>query len=77
MLIPLTEMKPGEKGAISTLAGGMEFRHRVERLGIRPAAPIEMISNNAHGACLVAVGETRVAVGCGMAEKIFVDVADA
>ena len=76
MLLPLTEMKAGEKGVISSLAGGMEFRHRVERLGIRPAAAVEMISNNARGACLVAVGETRVAVGFGMAEKIFVEVAD-
>lgn len=47
-------------------------RPRVEDLGIRAGKVVEMLSNEGRGALLVKVGESRIAVGRGVAMKIMV-----
>jgi ferrous iron transport protein A len=41
-------------------------------MGIRPGKEVEMLNNKGGGALLVKVGDSRIAVGRGMAMKIMV-----
>lgn len=76
---PLAFMKEGEKGEIVDFAckcrrgsrnGGRE--NQVMTLGLRSGKSIEMLANRGHGPLVVLLDETRIALGRGMAMKIFV-----
>ena len=45
---------------------------RLESMGLRKGETIEMMSNQKIGPILVRAGETRIAIGRGIAEKIAV-----
>ncbi len=72
----LSELKPGDKAFVVALAGGRSFQDRLVGLGINVGSPVELLraSNGRGWPALVAVGETRIAIGHGMASKIIVAV---
>lgn len=68
---PLATLRPGQSGIVVHLEGGCEFQSRIVSMGLNPGMEVEVLQN-ASGPVLVAIGETRLAIGHGMAEKIFV-----
>ena len=70
--VPLAELTPGERGVIEELLGGRTFRARVLALGFTPGAPLVMVNNTGSGPIIVLVRDTRVALGRGEAQKIYV-----
>lgn len=46
--------------------------HRLEELGLRPGKEVQMISNEKRGAVVIKLDNSRIALGRGMAMKIFV-----
>ena len=75
MLIDLTHMKPGESGIISELRGGCDFARRIQLMGIRPGRKIKKVSSHFwRGPQTIEVDKARVAIGFGMAKKIFIEV---
>lgn len=75
MLIDLTQMKPGESGIIVELRGGGEFTRRIQGMGIREKKRVKKISSHFWcGPQTVEVDNVRIAIGFGMARKIFVEV---
>ena len=75
MVIDLTGLKPGQKGIIVELEGGVGFTRRLESMGIRPGKKITKISAQFwRGPQIVKVDNSQVAVGFGMAKRIFVEV---
>lgn len=72
----LSAMTHGKKGIVVALAGGRQFQHRLVSMGINVGCEIEVLhsSNGRGGPTLVATGESRLAVGHGMADKILVAV---
>ena len=72
---PLSSLCQGQKAKVVSLAGGHAFRQRVLGMGLRVGRDIEVIGGAGRGGpVVVAAGDTRLAVGQGMAEKIMVVV---
>lgn len=76
---PLAFMAEGEKAEIISLrpplAGGGKCPDCMEHLkdmGLRPGKQIEMLTNSGGGPLLLKVDESRIALGRGMAMKIYV-----
>ena len=71
-LEPLSALRPGEQGVVVALRGGRDFRDVMVGMGLRPGAPVTLVSKGWRGGSIVAaVGESRVALGRGMAEKVW------
>ena len=63
----------GESARIRQLAGGQPLMSRLAPLGFIPGARLRVLQNLGRGPLLVAVYDTRVALGRGEADKILVD----
>ena len=70
----LSDARPGTRGAIAVLKGGRSFQSRLASMGLNIGSWITVIhgGNGSGGPVLVARGETRLALGRGMAEKILI-----
>jgi len=70
----LSELASGTRGVVRGLRGGQRFIGRMVALGFTVDAEVEIIQNLGHGAIIVAVRGTQVALGCGEAAKVQVQV---
>lgn len=69
----LIDLKEGEKGLITGLDGGHGFINKLEALGIRKGVVIEKKSSQfMKGPVCIKIGACQVALGFGMARRIFV-----
>ena len=72
--ISLVQMKAGQTAAIKEITGGHRAAERLEAIGIRVGKKITMISSHFwKGPVTVLSGNTKVAIGHGMAKKIIVE----
>ncbi len=75
MIIDLTQMKPGESGIVRDIQGGFGMMRKVQSMGIRPGKKITKVSSHFwRGPQTVEIDNLRVAIGFGMARRIFVEV---
>ncbi|MBI4655648.1 MAG: FeoA domain-containing protein [Elusimicrobia bacterium] len=75
MAIPLTDLDRGKTGKVLEISGGRGIRQKLDALGIRTGVKIKKISSQIlRGPAIVQAGNTKVAIGYGMAGKIIVDV---
>ncbi|MBU1006032.1 MAG: ferrous iron transport protein A [Candidatus Omnitrophica bacterium] len=75
MLIDLTQLKPGEAGIIKELRGGFGFTKRIYNMGIREGKLIKKVSSHFwRGPQTIEIDNARIAIGFGMAGKIFIEV---
>lgn len=73
--VNLTQMKSGKQGTVVAINGGFGLKRRVEALGIRVGVNVKKISSQLmRGPITVQVGNTQVALGFGMAQKIIVEI---
>ncbi len=73
-IVDITQMKNGESGIIRKLSGGMGFSRRIRAMGIRPGKAVKKISSHFwRGPQTIEVDKMKVAVGYGMAQKIYVE----
>jgi ferrous iron transport protein A len=73
--ISLTTMESGSKGKVIEIQGGRGLCARLNAMGIRPGVRITKISGQImRGPVIVSVGSTQVAIGFGMASRVFVEV---
>ena len=70
--MPLPMVSPGKRVKIFSLAGGRGMQERLISMGLGPGSEIEVIRKGAPGPFIIAVKETRLAVGAGMAQRIMV-----
>lgn len=79
---PLTNLKDGQKGVITDIKAGQDkgkrrwgFRKRLMDLGLTPGTVITVVKSAPfRGPLEVLVRGSRLALGRGMAERIFVEV---
>jgi ferrous iron transport protein A len=84
-MVPLGLLGSGEEGEILEIRankgchpgsrhdqGSGNWQSRIEDLGIRVGKDVEMLNNGGGSAILVRIGESRIAIGRGMAMKIIV-----
>ncbi len=76
---PLAFLEEGKTGRIVVPGGSCGCRpaghaclEHIEAMGLRPGTQVEMISNRGHGPLVLRIDEARIALGRGMAMKIYV-----
>ena len=73
--LSLTELKQNEEGVVKTLNGGKAFKQKLNSMGIRTGKKITKISNMVmNGPVTVRVGNTNIAIGRGMADRIQIKI---
>ncbi|WP_169583596.1 FeoA family protein [Rhodobacter capsulatus] len=70
-LLPLALAAPGALFQVARLAGCADFQHRMVAMGLGPGRRLQ-VTQNGGGQMVIALGETRIALGRGMAQKILV-----
>ena len=69
----LVDLKPGQRGVVSDLTGGWAMRRRLASMGLTIGADVESIISRGRGPVVVAVRQTRLALGRVIARKVMVD----
>jgi len=69
----LSELKTGKTAIIRGLRGGYGFRSRLAALGFTPGTKITMLQNLGRGPIIVALRDTRIALGRGEAKKVLIE----
>jgi ferrous iron transport protein A len=70
--MPLTIIQAGRRVTLKAVEAGEGLSGRLASLGLVPGAEVEIMSNVAHGPVILMLGESRIMLGRGMAEKILV-----
>ncbi len=70
--VPLCKAKPGEKLIVKELEAGKKMQLRISSMGLKIGDLVEVVSNGFGGQVVIAVGENRLVIGTGMAQKIWV-----
>lgn len=68
---PLTMARPGERVRLVEIDGGRRLRHRLTELGLTPGVELQVVQDEG-GPLLLAVHDSRLALGRCMAHKILV-----
>jgi len=80
--VPLTALRDGESGIITSiktgqgrgLGGGWGFKRRLMDMGLTPGTRVTVVKSAPfHGPLEISVRGYRLALGRGMAERIFVE----
>ncbi len=75
MKIQLTELNQGETGKVVEIIGGCGIHQKLDALGIRVGVEIKKISSiSARGPVVIEVGNTKIAIGYGMAKRVIVEL---
>ncbi len=75
MLISLVDMEPGETGIVMKIDGGFGATRRIQSMGVRIGKRVKKVGARFwRGPQTVLVDNFKVAIGFGMAAKIFVEV---
>ncbi|MBE0425873.1 MAG: ferrous iron transport protein A [Nitrospirae bacterium] len=72
-IMPLTMAPRGKEVTLIGINGGRGVRMRLHSLGLIPGVKLRVLNNNGAGPLMVAVMNSRVALGWGMAYKIMVE----
>jgi ferrous iron transport protein A len=75
MIIDLTQMQQGETGLIKEVQGGHGIIRKLQSMGVRPGKKITKVSSHFwHGPQTIALDNIQVAIGYGIAKKIFIEI---
>lgn len=72
---PLCDLPAHSRGIVRLLAGGKDFANRAVCMGLIPGAEVMVVQNYGRGPLIVAIQETRLALGRGEANKVLVEAA--
>jgi ferrous iron transport protein A len=70
-VLPLTMVAPEKPVKLVDIAARGRLRHRLTELGLTPGVELKVLQDKG-GPLLLAVNDTRLALGRGMAHKIMV-----
>jgi Fur family ferric uptake transcriptional regulator len=76
-MVLLHKAKPGERLKVKQLEAGRQMQLRISSMGLKIGDEIEVMSNGFGGQVVIASGDTRLVIGSGMAQKIWVEPVDA
>lgn len=68
----LNSLQEGEKGAISYIAGGKGVSKRLYEMGLNKGSNVEVVKNDI-GPIIISLGDSRIAIGRDLAQKIIVN----
>ena len=71
----LANMRAGQTGTVVQIDGGHGMMHRLDKLGIRAGKKVQKVTGQLiRGPVIVNQENTRVALGFGMAQRIWVEI---
>ena len=73
-IVPLATVSSGNKVRIVSIVGGRGVREHLLDMGLDVGAEIEVFKQGTLGPFLIAIKETRLAIGQGVAKKIMVSL---
>ncbi len=68
----ILEADPGEEVMVSRIEAGRELKQRLAAMGLLPDSKITVVRSVSQGQVIVRLKDSRVVLGRGMANKIFV-----
>ena len=72
-IVTLRHMRSGDSGKVVEVNGGLGLVNRLSAMGLRPGKRLTKISSMLmRGPVTIKVGNTRLAIGHGMASRILV-----
>lgn len=71
-MTPLSLAPAGEPLTIVDVRAGRRLRHRLTDLGLVPGTVVEVVQSMDHGPIIIAVRDTRLALGRGVSHKVLV-----
>jgi Fe2+ transport system protein FeoA len=74
-MCPLSMAPTGEPMKIVDVRAGCRLRNRLSNLGLLPGTVVEVVQSLGHGPVILAVGDTRLALGRGASHKVLVEPA--
>lgn len=72
-MMPLAMVANGEEVRLVAINGGQRLRKRLADLGLNIGMTVRIMQRDVHGPLILAVKDSRLAVGRGMAHKIMVE----
>ena len=70
--MPLTFVKPGNEVTLIDIDGGRGLRSKLYSMGLFPGVRLSVLGQKG-GPMMIAVRDTRLAIGAGMAKRIIVE----
>jgi Fe2+ transport system protein FeoA len=64
---------PNQDLRVVAIEGGLRMKQRLADLGLNQGVTIRILNDSGHGALILAVKDSRLAIGRGMANKILVE----
>ena len=71
-MTPLTFVSPGQEVTLIDILGGRGIRSKLYSMGLIPGVKLTVLGKRG-GPIMIAVNDTRLALGFGMAKKIMVE----
>jgi len=73
-MVNLVQLPAGKQGKVISIEGGTGLKNKLFNLGIREGVMIKKITGIfSHGPVVIKISQTEIALGRGMASKIFVE----
>jgi ferrous iron transport protein A len=72
-MTPLSLAPAGEPVTIIDVRAGQRLRHRLADLGLIPGTVVKVVQSLGHGPVILAVGDSRLALGRGASHKVLVE----
>jgi len=69
---PLSQVAEGEIVNIVEIEGGRGLKGRLTTMGLLPKTQIQVVRNGGSGPFVISIGNTRMALGRGVVDKIIV-----
>ena len=69
----LSVVDAGEEVTLIDIEGGRGIRSKLYSMGLVPGVALKVLNRNSAGPVMVAVRDSRLAIGRGMARKIIVE----
>ena len=69
----LSRVEPGREVTLIDINGGKGVRSKLYSMGLVPGVILTVLSRNGTGPVMVAVKDSRLAIGCSMTRKIIVE----
>ena len=69
----LSTIDPGKEVTLIDIRGGRGVRSKLYSMGLVPGATLKILNRSGLGPVMIAVKDSRLAIGRGMADKIIVE----
>lgn len=70
--LPLALVRPNRGVSLMAVTGGQDLRRRLNDMGLNKGAKFKVIHASLVGPCIISLGDSRLVLGRGMAQKILV-----